>query len=218
MNGRVVPLLLLLLSLLLVPSAADVIWPGPTMPPLKSIPSCFEISNINDFPDYLIAVKIIDPRDLHYQYQLVSPGICVSNSDFRVYAIRREYFNAIAAEADYSYFDKDPYTIGSPVIPFSRPYVSLNSSQTGLKEIFKIISINSTRFELEKIESIPIYTKVISDFSKENSELNETNSELPKGAVRLPDGYSDLEFTALILAGLAALGIAVQILIRRKGK
>jgi hypothetical protein len=86
-----------LLLLLPQPVLADIIVPGQT-----DVDYCAQISNANQFPEYLFIAYIKGPIPPDKGYQILESGECIEfgykSNDARLYAIEREKFDESAID------------------------------------------------------------------------------------------------------------------------
>lgn len=135
MNKKII--LLFITLLFLVPSIvfADVIMPGE-----KAVSYCFEISNINDFPNYTFKLEL--PLAGHSEEILV--GECK-----RFY--KHEYPSIFAVDQDKNYYYSSLKIQSISTVP-------INDPREKVQDVFTIMSIEGNNLKLEKTKVVYYYT------------------------------------------------------------
>lgn len=126
---RILILMTILIVTLFVPATADIIFPAKTYG--------FKISNTEDFPDYYIVAQSAGQG-----YRVISQD--AYENDFAnpvVYAVRKTDFNASG------------FTYAIPSYQFKVFYSDMPLEDvSGVYETYRIVSINTTSFDLERTE------------------------------------------------------------------
>ncbi len=198
----------------LLPSVvlADVIFPGPNL--YKSVGYCFEISNIDDYPDYTF---IAHPLAVGTGHKIIKQGDCISFYKFSrptVYAIKNTDFdkNSIGTgyENEKNYFETNTKLIPSGIEISSIGYIDSNNPLKSAVDVFSIVSLTDNGLEIEKSKVIYTYTD---GTTEEKAYLHDTRPE-PSRKLFVPSWFT--EFWYIILPILAAIVIVIILLLRRR--
>jgi len=211
MKSKLFILFTLILILMLFPSNvfADLIVTG-----TKAVGFCYEISNIDDYPDYVFLLH----GEPMLSYEIINPGECFSFyklGTVSIYAVKEYNFNEDELKGkDYrevqNYFTGDPRVISSDIQLTSYGTVPENDPLEKAATILEITSLDENNLEIQKSKIIYTYTDGTSE--EKDFQLQDIMPE-PSRKVTLPWWF--VRFWYVILPIIAIAVIALILLLRR---
>ncbi|MCK5019206.1 MAG: hypothetical protein KAS32_19255 [Candidatus Peribacteraceae bacterium] len=173
----------------------------------KSVGYCFEISNIDDYPDYIFLLVptimggnqiIVDDQCMHF-YKHASP---------KIYAVEKTTFNQEELE---SFNEKN--SIPSDIVIRSVGQVIDTDPTNRVKDVMEIISLTSEKLEIHKSKTVYTYE----DGTIEEQNYVSQNTRPPASRKPLiPLSYTGLTIAVPLLAIILIVIIVAVRKFRRK--
>lgn len=213
------PIILLTLTLIILTIIPSIVYADVIIPGTKSISWCYEISNMEDYPDYVFLLHGKPMMD----YKIVEPDECFSFYKFTtvsIYAVEKSKFNENELkEKNYTeienYFTNNPNVIPSDIQLGSYSYRTVKENDPLEKAVttLQIISLTGNNLHVQK--SKITYTYTDGTFEEKPFQVQDVIPEPSKKAI-IPWWFA--EFWYIILPVLAAAIIAAILLSRRLKK
>jgi len=193
---------------------ADVIPVG-----YKGVGYCFEVSNMEDYPEYVLISYIGEPMGGH---KVIEQGECVrfyKHSRPTVYAIKRIDFNETEIGGGYNeteieyyeneeiYFESNQNLIPSHIEIRPMNLLPENDQREKVVDVLEIVSLSENNFEL--IKSKVIYTYEDGTIEEIPYENQETRPDSPREPI-LPWWFSKLWYIVLPLVAITAIILLIR--------
>lgn len=194
-------IILLTLALFCQAVSADVIIPG-----TKSVDWCYEISNINDYPDYVLVFHDERAKD----YGMINQGDCFSFYKIgltRIYAIKKAEFNEGELNRDF-FEENNSKLIRSNIQLNAFSPVQENDPLQKAAITLDIQSLSENNFEIKKSKITYTYTDGTTEEKVFQSQ--EVIPDRSKIAI-LPWWFARFWHIILPIAAIAIIGIIIFI-------
>ena len=200
------------LVLLIMPSmvSADITPLG-----YKYIYPDFQVSNIDNYPDYIFTTSFQDPMCGH---EIINQDECISFywSSQTIYAIKKSDFNEEKIETKYGgniFYFKPNFSFVSFNLEIERiGYIPETDPREKVVDVLEITSLSEDDFEIRKSKVIYTYTD---GTTEEKTYFNQDIRPEPSIKSVLPQWFVILWYFVL---PIIALVIIVIVLMRRFGK
>ena len=175
----------------------------------KNVSYCFQIENLNKFPDYVFLAYYDFPR---HSYQVIKPGDCIvfyKLSRPTLYAIKKTEFNEADAgttqrgqvdENVKAYFETNPNLIRSGIKISSVSSLSDQNPINGIADMLRIKALSPKSFDIAYVRVIYTY----SDGSTEEKAYQK-QYERPEASRKEKPASPTKDFDLLPVVGALAL-------------
>src|SRR3989344_5755642 len=208
-------LIVLLVAVALVaPSAlGDIISTGN-----KPVNYCFQIENIEQYPDYIFFISSPRPEYAHGKIINSECARSISSMGFTIYSVEKsnyneEYFVWLDYQADYD-FNVNKTKLGDKLIQYELMLYGVRSIQendptTEIKDILEIKSITDSKLDVQK-------TKRVFTFNDGTTEEQVyTNQEIAPESSKKPIFPWWFNELLVFLSAIAAIIMIIVLIVRR---
>lgn len=210
-------ILLLTTALLILTLLSSIIYADVIVPGKKTITWCYEISNMNDYPNYTFL--------LHGQpgvkYKIIEPGECFSFYKFStvsIYVVKKAEFNEDELKGK-NYTETENYFINNPKVISSdlqlRSYGAVEENYPLEKVVItlNIVSLTENGLDIQKSKITYTYRDGTSE-----EKIFQVQDVIPEPSRKAILPWWFVKFWYIILPILAAVTIAILLLLRKLRK